>query len=75
MNEQTSQFIPWNDIEPARKLLTVVLGRLVTQMAAMASCIFLYAGGMWMNEGYGLNPFIAIPVAMACLILPHLRRI
>lgn len=49
------------------KLLT-----LLTQLCTTSSAILVYMAHQWNTIGYGLNPWIALPVATLMMLLPHM---
>ena len=44
---------------------------LFTQVCTMAAGLGVYQAAQWINEGYGLNPLLALPIATLLFVLPY----
>lgn len=69
-----ADFIPWDEVEPRPHPMIVFMVVLFSQMFTAAGVGFTFLAYNWLQAGYGLNPFISIPCAMVCFILPHTYR-
>ena len=49
------------------KLLT-----LLTQMLTAAAAVLVILADRYMYEGFGLNPWVAIPAATVCMFIPYI---
>lgn len=49
------------------KLLTIC-----TQTLTALSMILVYLADQWMSEGFGINPYIALPLSTLLIVLPYL---
>lgn len=43
----------------------------LTQMLTGCAIILVWSAEQWLTVGYGLNPFIALPLATIALLLPY----
>lgn len=43
-----------------------------TQMLTISVCILVLMADSWMTEGFGLNPWIALPIATLFMGLPYI---
>ncbi len=66
-----STYQDWADYMPPRPMWLQFIFTATTQMAAMMALFMLYQADQWITVGYGLHPFISIPVAIFLLTAPH----
>ena len=48
------------------KLLTII-----TQMLTVSATVLTHLAILWTDVGRGLNPYIALPIATLCMVLPY----
>ncbi len=44
---------------------------IVTQLATIGTMTLIYMSYQWMEVGYGLHPFIALPIATLLMVVPY----
>jgi len=46
---------------------------LATQICTITALLFAFMAHDWMTIGYGLNPFVAIPIGVLLIAAPYTR--
>lgn len=49
----------------------IYLMNIITQACTVTALILTYLANEWLTVGYGINPWIALPVATILMGLPH----
>ena len=49
----------------------ISINTLVAQAFTALALILSYLANSWLVEGYGLNPWLALPFATICMAVPH----
>jgi hypothetical protein len=50
----------------------IYLTNLFTQVCTVAALFLTYMAHQWSTVGYGLNPYIALPIATLLMVAPHI---
>jgi hypothetical protein len=50
------------------------MSRLITQLLACSAMLLIYHAHLYLTVGYGVNPFLGLPLATLFLIEPYLRN-
>jgi hypothetical protein len=48
------------------------LSTLISQMLTTSAMVLTYMAHTYETVGYGLNPWIALPAATLCMVLPYI---
>lgn len=52
----------------------IFIFNLFTQICTAAALFCAYMANEWLTVGFGLNPWIAIPVATLLMVVPHITN-
>lgn len=52
--------------------MKVLIQNLFTQFCTLASMFLVWLAHGWLTEGFGLNPYISLPLATLYMALPHI---
>jgi hypothetical protein len=52
----------------------IFIFNLFTQICTATALFLVYLANEWLTVGFGLNPWIAIPVATLLMVVPHIAN-